>query len=226
MSENVDQKRVLKFNSLLEFNAVANTLEYPGLFMIADKNNNNTDGTSINKTAKHAAFDTISKANYGDILLENKATYKMLVVDPEDYSAENYPSETYDAIGICIYPASQRSDHKCVFRSVKLMDTRNPENGYLHIWGNGDRNPPTVIWGDPSIIFGISRDNHDTKYINDVVKTAVKVDWSGNTISNTVTSGSGNFPAFECCWRYHTLCTSPGDWLLPTAYDCEYDNYQ
>jgi hypothetical protein len=115
MSENTDQKRVLKFNSLQEFNAVSSTLEYPGLFMIADKSNNNVDGQSINKTAKRAAISAIANAEFGDFLLENKSTNKPLVVPADSYDTETYPTDTYDVIAICIFDAASRPDNKCVF---------------------------------------------------------------------------------------------------------------
>lgn len=54
MSANVDQKRILKFGNIEEFESVADTLEYPGLFMIGDKSKTNVDGDSINKTAREA----------------------------------------------------------------------------------------------------------------------------------------------------------------------------
>lgn len=62
MSANVDQKRVLKFGSLQEFNAVSSTLEYPGLFMIGDTSKNDVDGTPINRSASRASYYGLGEA--------------------------------------------------------------------------------------------------------------------------------------------------------------------
>ena len=56
MSANVDQKRVLKFNTVADFNAAASTLDFPGLFMIAG---NTYDGDAINKTYAEAVDEGI-----------------------------------------------------------------------------------------------------------------------------------------------------------------------
>lgn len=49
------------------------------------------------------------------------------------------------------------------------------------------------------------------------MKTIVTMDYSGTSIPNNY--GNGQAPAFCVCWRYKTIGTNEGDWMLPTAYD-------
>jgi hypothetical protein len=98
------------------------------------------------------------------------------------------------------------------------MDASNPENGAIRT--SSERpNSQKLYWGPNTQETGIPgiKTSTDSIYINEEVKKLVTVDWSGSTIPNEKNDGS--FPAFECCWRYHTLTTNPGDWVLGCVYD-------
>jgi hypothetical protein len=118
MSANVDQKRVLKFGSLADFNAVSSTLEYPGLFMIGDTTRSDEDGTSINRNAIRASIDKASDAEIGDILLVSVDNNKMICVTCEGYNLHDYPFNQYKPIAVCINDKTHHTLGHTVFLSV------------------------------------------------------------------------------------------------------------
>lgn len=218
MSANVDQKRVLKFGSLQEFNAVSSTLEYPGLFMIGDKSKNDEDGTPINRSASRAAYYALGDAEFGDILMAQISTNKMFTITSASYNLEDYPFADYKPIAVCIFDKASNANNQSVFMSVQWLGGSS--------LGNGFSNKQGVYWGYDSLAdietyvpgIGDTGTNHVSSIsINNSIKTLVKKDYSGSSITNS--RNQGDYDAFGICWRFSTPLTNEGDWLLPSYYD-------
>ena len=216
MSANVDQRRVLKFSSLEAFNAVSRSLEYPGLFMIGDTNSSDIDGTPINRTARRAALDVISDAEFGDILMTQISTNKLLVIPVENYNLETYPFENYKPIAVCIYDKVSNQNNQAVFMSFQMSDT-------LHL-GTGIKKGSEVSFGfnnfDISqVVPSIRSSSASSIYINNQMRNIVTKDYSGNTVTGS--SKIGDADAFGVCWRFKTVGTEEGEWYLPSRNDID-----
>lgn len=199
MSANVDQKRVLKFNSLEAFNAVSNTLEYPGLFMIGDTSKSDVDGQSINRTAVRGSIEKIADAEYGDILLVNESSLKMITVTSAEYNLTDYPFETFKPIAVCIYDKASNDNNLTVFLSAQ----------YVNSQGEAVAESERMTMGDGYTLVPVDEYHNwghtiNTKIINE------------KTLPVAATYGINGIIA---CSKFNTIGTKKGDWYLPSAYD-------
>ena len=78
-----------------------------------------------------------SDSQAGDILFYNKATDKLLIVNGEEWSIEQYPIDSYTPVGIVAVPGYHDvyGDGSCGVVSLHGMSRNNPENGVV---GYGD----------------------------------------------------------------------------------------
>jgi hypothetical protein len=217
MSANVDQKRVLKFNSLADFNAVSTTLEYPGLFMIGDTTTNNSDGESINRSAARASYFGLGDAVFGDIVMYDINSNKLFGIPSENYNLTDYPFGNYKPIAVCIFDKTENKFNQTIFLSVQWADDTT--------LGIPSASKKAMSWGLNNVdLFSINPilnaklpNGNDTDAssieINDIIKTLV----TGTSINDT---GNGHSSAFFACWKFKTYGTEEGDWYLPSVYDC------
>lgn len=200
MSANVDQKRVLKFNSLEAFNAVSNTLEYPGLFMIGDTSKSDVDGQSINRTAVRGSIEKIADAEYGDILLVNESSLKMITVTSAEYNLTDYPFETFKPIAVCIYDKASNSNNLTVFLSAQYVNSQGEAVAIPESMSMGDGY--TLVPVEEYHTLGNTTTN--TKIINE------------KTLPVAATYGINGIIA---CSKFNTIGTKKGDWYLPSSHD-------
>lgn len=194
------------FNTEAQYEAAKDTLDYPNVSLI--------DTTGDLHYAKYIA-PKVADAPFKNILMED-TTGALFHINPDNYNLTDYPLESCVPIAVCIFDRESRNDGKAVFLSVRYMSPSTPETG--------SNVSTSLYWGDNTKYSGVTGINQKTttgvytsKMINDGIRELVTVDWSGSTIPNNTNSGS--YPVFEMCWRYHTLGTKAGDWMLPNYYD-------
>jgi len=198
------------FNTEAQWQAAQDTLDYPNVSLI--------DTTGDLHYSKYIGQE-VANAPFGSILMANVATNKLFYIeDSADYNLTDYPLESYKPIAVCIYDKASNANNETVFMSVQWMDRSHLGQGSASRvnatgWGfNG-----TGVYNTfPNITYNAT--NYTTsRIINSEMKTIVTMDYSGTSIQNN--TGNGQAPAFCVCWRYKTIGTNEGDWMLPTAYD-------
>jgi hypothetical protein len=195
------------FQTEAQWQAAQDSLDYPNVSLI--------DTTGDVHYSTYLA-PKVADAPFGNILMEEKSSGALFHIEPSTYNLTDYPLEQFEPIAVCIYDRASRPDNLAVFLSVKYMSPTSPETGadstYSAYWGDN-----TKFSEVPGINSLDTTGLYTSKMINDGIKELVTVDWSGSTIPNNANSGS--YPVFEICWRYHTVGTKAGDWMLPNFND-------
>jgi len=196
------------FQTEAQYQAAKDTLDYPNVSLI--------DTTGDLHYSTYNGIE-VSNANFGDLLICDLQSNSLLNLSEDSYNTTDYPVNEYTPIGICIFDKKSNVGNECVFMSLIPCDYEHPGIADVN-W----RNSKKIYWGNEldltSIVPNINSDTHiSTKDLNDAMKNVVTADWSGATIENS--TKSGNYPAWECCWRFYTTGTSAGDWYMPSYYD-------
>ena len=86
-----------------------------------------------------------------------------------------------------------------------------------------ENNMPNPIYRDTSNSNALSDFNGkgNTEIIINLANN-YSTDWQTASIIQNANANKYNYPAAQCCWRYHTVGTNQGDWYLPSAGELGY----
>lgn len=197
------------FQTETQFNTASTTLDYPHVSLI--------DTTGEVKFFHKFLGRDIIDADFGDVIMAEVTTNKLFNIKDSEYNLTDYPLESYKPIAVCIYDKASNGNNYAVFMAVQWADDTN-----LGI-PNSTKKP--MFWGfyDVNLTIQDGRFGNNeaivtnSKDINNIMKNLVNVDYSGSSYSGG--TGDGSSAAFCSAWRFETVGTSAGDWILPTRYD-------
>ena len=177
-------KYLTSFNTLAEYEATS--LELPNVSL-------------IKSTGEIKYKNIYAGAVFGDILMYDVANQKLVSTIDAEWNTTIYPIADYEPIAINIYPASQTSDRKGRWMSLKWLSNTSATGSATSVelrWGNYGDN---LISKDQTLVNG--RENTD--------KALALAD-------GTSDDTEAAFPIFYAANIFHTNGTSAGDWYVPS----------
>ena len=177
-------KYLTSFNTLAEYEAAS--LELPNVSL-------------IKSTGEIKYKNIYAGAVFGDILMYDVANQKLVSTIDAEWNTTIYPIADYEPIAINIYPASQTSDRKGRWMSLKWLSNTSATGSATSVelrWGNYGDN---LISKDQTLVNG--RENTD--------KALALAD-------GTSDDTEAAFPIFYAANIFHTNGTSAGDWYVPS----------
>lgn len=165
----------------------------------------------------------VNRAEVGDIVVYSTGDTLLHYVKQADYSASTYPTAAYIPVGVVAMPQADDAilgpTGEITFMGLNYLDTNNPDTGKTVFntmrWG--------YIYFDIPELTNYANSGTAITDMNGKVNTqavlqyaTAQTDWR---TASAITAGdaAGNYPAFECAWRYHTSGTVQGDWYVPSC---------
>ena len=177
-------KYLTSFNTLAEYEAAS--LELPNVSL-------------IKSTGEIKYKNIYAGAVLGDILMYDVANQKLVSTIGGEWNTTTYPIAEYEPIAINIYPASQTSDRKGRWMSLKWLSNTS---------ATGSASSVKLIWGNN----GDNLTSKDKTLFNGRENTNKALALADGTSDNTQAA----FPIFYAANIFHTNGTSAGDWYVPS----------
>lgn len=177
-------KYLTSFNTLVEYEAAS--LELPNVSL-------------IKSTGEIKYKNIYAGAVLGDILMYDVTNQKLVSTIGGEWNTTMYPIADYEPIAINIYPASQTSDGKGRWMSLKWLSNTS---------ATGSASSVNIMWGNN----GDNLTSKDQTLFNGRENTDKALELADGTSSNTQAA----FPIFYAANIFHTNGTSAGDWYVPS----------
>lgn len=177
-------KYLTSFNTLAEYEAAS--LELPNVSL-------------IKSTGEIKYKNIYAGAVLGDILMYDVTNQKLVSTIGGEWNTTMYPIADYEPIAINIYPASQTSDGKGRWMSLKWLSNAS---------ATGSASSVNLMWGNN----GDNLTSKDQTLFNGRENTDKALELADGTSSNTQAA----FPIFYAANIFHTNGTSAGDWYVPS----------
>lgn len=177
-------KYLTSFNTLVEYEAAS--LELPNVSL-------------IKSTGEIKYKNIYAGAVLGDILMYDVTNQKLVSTIGGEWNTTMYPIADYEPIAINIYPASQTSDGKGRWMSLKWLSNAS---------ATGSASSVNLMWGNN----GDNLTSKDQTLFNGRENTDKALELADGTSSNTQAA----FPIFYAANIFHTNGTSAGDWYVPS----------
>lgn len=177
-------KYLTSFNTLAEYEAAS--LELPNVSL-------------IKSTGEIKYKNIYAGAVLGDILMYDVANQKLVSTIGGEWNTTTYPIAEYEPIAINIYPASQTSDGKGRWMSLKWLSNTS---------ATGSATSVDLMWGN----YGDNLTSKDQTLFNGRENTNKALALADGTSGNTKAA----FPIFYAANIFHTNGTSAGDWYVPS----------
>lgn len=177
-------KYLTSFNTLAEYEAAS--LELPNVSL-------------IKSTGEIKYKNIYAGAVLGDILMYDVAKQKLVSTIGGEWNTTMYPIAEYEPIAINIYPASQTSDGKGRWMSLKWLSNTS---------ATGSASSVSLKWGNS----GDNLTSKDQTLFNGRENTNKALALADGTSDNTQAA----FPIFYAANIFHTNGTSAGDWYVPS----------
>lgn len=177
-------KYLTSFNTLVEYEAAS--LELPNVSL-------------IKSTGEIKYKNIYAGAVLGDILMYDVTNQKLVSTIGGEWNTTMYPIADYEPIAINIYPASQTSDGKGRWMSLKWLSNTS---------ATGSASSVNIMWGNN----GDNLTSKDQTLFNGRENTDKALALADGTSSNTQAA----FPIFYAANIFHTNGTSAGDWYVPS----------
>lgn len=177
-------KYLTSFNTLAEYEAAS--LELPNVSL-------------IKSTGEIKYKNIYAGAVLGDILMYDVAKQKLVSTIGAEWNTTLYPIAEYEPIAINIYPASQTSDGKGRWMSLKWLSNTS---------ATGSASSVNLMWGN----YGDNLTSKDQTLFNGRENTYKALALADGTSSNTQAA----FPIFYAANIFHTNGTSAGEWYVPS----------
>ena len=177
-------KYLTEFNTYAEYQAAA--LNLPNVSL-------------IKSTGKVYYKNIFAGVSLGDILMWDNVNNKLVTTFGGNWDSTTYPIAQYEPIAINVYPASQASDGKSRYMSLRWASNTSD---------NGSTSSVELVWGnDDSAIT-----SKDQTALNGRENTDKALELADGTTANTQAA----FAAFAAVNRFRTNGTNKGDWYLPS----------
>lgn len=176
-------KYLTEFNTYAEYQAA--TLSLPNVSL-------------IKSTGKVYYKNIFAGASLGDILMWDNVNNKLVTTIGGYWDSTIYPIAQYEPIAINVYPASQASDGKSRYMSLRWASNASD---------TGSTNSVTLKFGVPS-----SAISSDQTALNGRENTNAALELADGTTANTTAA----YATFAACNRFRTNGTSAGDWYVPS----------
>lgn len=177
-------KYLTSFNTLADYQAAS--LELPNVSL-------------IKSTGEIKYKNIYAGAVLGDILMYDVANQKLVSTIGGEWDTTLYPIADYEPIAINIYPASETSDGKGRWMSLKWLSNAS---------ATGSASEVRLMWGNN----GNNLTSKDKTLFNGRENTNKALALADGTSSNTQSA----FPIFYAANIFHTNGTSAGDWYVPS----------
>lgn len=177
-------KYLTSFNTLAEYEEAS--LELPNVSL-------------IKSTGEIKYKNIYAGAVLGDILMYDVANQKLVSTIGGEWNTTLYPIADYEPIAINIYPASQTSDGKGRWMSLKWLSNTSATGSASNVY---------LMWGN----YGDNLTSTDQILFNGRENTNKALALADGTSSNTQAA----FPIFYAANIFHTNGTSAGDWYVPS----------
>lgn len=177
-------KYLTSFNTLVEYEAAS--LELPNVSL-------------IKSTGEIKYKNIYAGAVLGDILMYDVTNQKLVSTIGGEWNTTMYPIADYEPIAINIYPASQTSDGKGRWMSLKWLSNAS---------ATGSASSVNLMWGNN----GDNLTSKDQTLFNGRENTDKALELADGTSSNTQAA----FPIFYAANIFYTNGTSAGDWYIPS----------
>ena len=181
------------FNTYAEYQAATN-LDLPNVSLIL------ADGSVYYK-------NLFAGASLGDILMWDNVNSKLVTTYGGAWDTTTYPISQYEPIAINIYPASQASDGKSRYMSLKWASNTSDTGSTANV---------SLVWGNNGDIT-----SRDQTALNGRENTDKALALADGTTANTQAA----FAAFAAVNRFRTNGTSAGDWYLPSKGELSFYQY-
>lgn len=168
------------------------------------------------------------KAEVGDIVVYSVSDDLLHYIKQVDYNTTSYPSASYVPVGVVAYPETDDvisgPTGEITFMGMNWLDKNKPDTGntseeYIE-WGYNNFDIPELT--NYSNSGTAITDMNGKANTEAVLKYATaQTDWK-TASAITFTNAAGEYPLFECAWRYHTSGTSQGDWFVPACGQLNY----
>ena len=190
-------KYLTSFNTLAEYEEAS--LKLPNVSL-------------IKSTGEIKYKNIYAGAVFGDILMYDVANQKLVSTIGAEWNTTIYPIAEYEPIAINIYPASQTSDGKGRWMSLKWLSNTS---------ATGSATTENLVWGN----YGDNLTSKDQTLFNGRENTNKALALADGTSGNTQAA----FPIFYAANIFHTNGTSAGDWYVPSykelsLYQANYDD--
>lgn len=167
-------------------------------------------------------------SRYNISILDSKTMFPCISTDYRNITAETQSIVEWNHLNnnSCFIPSDQFNTYPNPYDEGTFYMSRTTT-----VTGRRAGPSPYLTGGLKNDIYYDTSDTHsiltdmdgrvNSKVILDVDNSG-STDWqTASTIANT-TNIETIHPAAQCCWRYHTVGTSQGDWYLPSAGELGY----
>lgn len=162
------------------------------------------------------------RAETGDIVVYSTGDTLLHYIKQADYSASTYPVADYVPVGVVAYP--QNDDAilgpigEITFMGLNWLDRNNPDTGNIssqqNAWGNNFDIPELTNYANSGTAISDMNGKANTEIV--LQYATAQTDWK-TASAITWNNEAGQYPVFECAWRYHTSGTVQGDWYIPAC---------
>ena len=168
------------------------------------------------------------KAEVGDIVVYSVSDDLLHYIKQADYNTTSYPSASYVPVGVVAYPQTDDvisgPSGEITFMGLNWLSKTSPDSG--------QPTEQNIEWGYTSFdipeLTNYSKSGTAITDMNGKANTEIvlnyataQTDWK-TASAITWTNAAGEYPVFECAWRYHTSGTVQGDWFVPACGQLNY----
>ena len=162
------------------------------------------------------------KAEVGDIVVYSVSDDLLHYIKQADYNTTSYPSASYVPVGVVAYPEADSifgPTGEITFMGMNWLSNTSPDSGQPTeqsiAWGHGSFNIPELTnYSDSGTAITDMNGKANTEIVLNYA--TAQTDWR-TASAITWANAAGEYPLFECAWRYHTSGTSQGDWYVPAC---------
>lgn len=166
------------------------------------------------------------KAEVGDIVVYSVSDDLLHYIKQADYNTTSYPSASYVPVGVVAYPQADSifGPGEITFMGMNWLSKTSPDIGSPTKegmkWGYKEFDIPELTnYANANTAFTDMNGKANTEAV--LQYATAQTDWR-TASAITWTEAAGEYPVFECAWRYHTSGTSQGDWFVPACGQLNY----
>lgn len=163
------------------------------------------------------------RAEVGDIVVYSVSDDLLHYIKQADYNTTSYPSASYVPVGVVAYPQTDDvisgPSGEITFMGLNYLSKTSPDSGQPTEqgmeWGYNNFDIPELTnYSDSGTAITDMNGKANTEAVLNYA--TAQTDWR-TASAITFNNEPGEYPVFECAWRYHTSGTVQGDWFVPAC---------